>query len=525
MRIASPLRLYARSLWGLRRWLDDTISFAEARARVARRLEMREDSFLRLLRRCVFGNPDSPYLPLLRQASCEYEEIAAGVRRDGIEAELRRLKDAGVWVSLEEFKGRAPIVRGDVELRQTAASFDNPVVSPIVSPGSGGSSGRAVRSLFDLQQLAVKATYDSFMLELGRLSGGVPQAAWYPQLPAVSGTVRSLVYAKLGAPLVRWFDVEHGPRSWPGWQGRLMTTLLVTAARRSGQRLALPEPGPPDAVLDWALRARDRAGRCGLQTYPSRAVRLSQEARRRGQSLEGLMFWVAGEPLTSVRHEEIRASGAEVLAFYPATEAGTIGVGCGDPSEVGETHLCEDLVAVAADGQGDDSSPSVLHLTSLHEATPKVLINTQLGDWARVTRRKCACPLGEMGLDRRLLHLHSIGRVTCEGMTVPVSDLVRIVEEVLRPRYGGSPLDYQWVEQGEGDGKGRVLLRVRPGVGAVECDRVATDVLRELARRSTTGHLLALAWGDAGTLRVVREAPRLTVAGKAPPFVREVADR
>jgi hypothetical protein len=63
--MASALRVYGRSLGGLRHWLRETISFEEARARVACRLASREDSFLRLLRRRVFGNPRSPYLPLL----------------------------------------------------------------------------------------------------------------------------------------------------------------------------------------------------------------------------------------------------------------------------------------------------------------------------------------------------------------------------------------------------------------------------------------------------------------------------
>ena len=52
----------------------------------------------------MFGNPRSPYLPLLRQAGCDYGDLARAVRRHGVEAELRRLKDAGVWVSLDEFE-------------------------------------------------------------------------------------------------------------------------------------------------------------------------------------------------------------------------------------------------------------------------------------------------------------------------------------------------------------------------------------------------------------------------------------
>jgi hypothetical protein len=163
----------------------------------------------------------------------------------------------------------------------------------------------------------------------------------------------------------------------------------------------------------------------------------------------------------------------------------------------------------------------MLHLTSLHEASPKVMVNTQLGDCARVVRRRCACALGEIGLDVHLLQVHSVGRVTCEGMTVPVSDLLRMVDEVLRPRYGGSSLDYQWAEQEDRRGKGQLLLRVGPAVGPVDPPRMACDVLDGLAGLSQTGRIVAAAWREAGTVAIVREQPRQTVAGKTLPFMRE----
>lgn len=519
MRTATALRAYAMSLARLRRWLEDAIPFEEAKARVAQRLRARDESFLNFVRRCVFGNPRSPYLALFRQARCEHNDLAQGVRRHGLEEELHRLRDAGVWISLDEFKGRVPIVRGEVALRQSASDFDNPAVSSIVAPESGSSSGSSVRSSMDLDHLAVRASYEAFGRKLAGLYG-VPLAVWFPQLPAPSGIVSTLLHAKIGQPPVRWFDVECGSGNWPVWQGKLLTAGLVAASRASSRPLAPPEPGHVAAVLDWILRTRDYVGWCGVHTYVSRAVRVSQAARSRGSGLDGVAFYVGAEPLTQARHDEIRASGANVLPRYASTEMGTIAVGCADSQEAGDHHLCRDLVAVVqADAAATDQA-DILYMTALHEAAPKVMINVQLGDCARVVRRRCGCLLGEMGLDLHLLQVRSIERVTCEGMTVAVSELVRIVEEVLCQRYGGSALDYQWTEHEDRRGKAQLLLRVSRALGEFDQDRIVKDVLGELAQRSRSGPIVAEIWREARTVQVVREQPRATVAGKQLPFVR-----
>ena len=104
---------------------------------------------------------------------------------------------------------------------------------------------------------------------------------------------------------------------------------------------------------------------------------------------------------------------------------------------------------------------------------------------------------------------------------VLLEELVAIVEEMLRPRYGGSSVDYQWAEQQVGRGKGRLLLRVSPAVGAADPERIVGDVLDELSRGSRAGGTVASVWREAGTVSVAREKPRLTAAGKTLPFMRE----
>ena len=71
----------------------------------------REERFVTLARRLVYECPSSPYRRLLLWAGCGPGDLEAGVRQDGLEPTLQRLRDAGVRLSLEEFRSRIPILR------------------------------------------------------------------------------------------------------------------------------------------------------------------------------------------------------------------------------------------------------------------------------------------------------------------------------------------------------------------------------------------------------------------------------
>src|SRR5687767_7935647 len=112
------LRAAFRYATGLGGFLRAPLTYEQARVRLAHHLASREDSFLRILESGVYGRPRSPYLSLLRHARVEFGDLACMVRRDGIEATLAKLYDAGVYVTLDEFKGRAPIQRGSLPPRR-----------------------------------------------------------------------------------------------------------------------------------------------------------------------------------------------------------------------------------------------------------------------------------------------------------------------------------------------------------------------------------------------------------------------
>jgi hypothetical protein len=83
----------------------------------------REINFLRLVERGIFGYGRSPYLPLLKMAGCELEDIRNMVKDRGLEDTLRALREARVYVTFEEFKGRDPIVLEALEHSSAAANM------------------------------------------------------------------------------------------------------------------------------------------------------------------------------------------------------------------------------------------------------------------------------------------------------------------------------------------------------------------------------------------------------------------
>jgi hypothetical protein len=100
-----------RLLVGLRSYLRQPIDPAAARRVLAARLDGRTADFLALARR-IYARARSPYRRLLAHAGCEYGDLERLGRVDGVEGTLRRLHDAGVYVSSDELKGRCPIRRG-----------------------------------------------------------------------------------------------------------------------------------------------------------------------------------------------------------------------------------------------------------------------------------------------------------------------------------------------------------------------------------------------------------------------------
>ena len=169
MRILAEMKIWGQFLFALRGFLRNTISLEEAQTIVQKRLQEREANFLRWVERGIFGYSSSPYLPLLRLAECEMGDIRNMIQDRGLEGTLLALREAGVYITFEEFKGREPIVRDGRVIQVDGSDFDNPYLHHFYQAESGGSTGTATRVLVDLDHLAAQAP----LLMLGYYASGV----------------------------------------------------------------------------------------------------------------------------------------------------------------------------------------------------------------------------------------------------------------------------------------------------------------------------------------------------------------
>ena len=95
MGILADLKMYGRFALGTPKVSSHTLTLEEAKAIVKKRMEERETNFLRLVKKGIFGYPKSPYLPLLKLASCEMGDIENMIRGRGLENTLRSLREGG----------------------------------------------------------------------------------------------------------------------------------------------------------------------------------------------------------------------------------------------------------------------------------------------------------------------------------------------------------------------------------------------------------------------------------------------
>ncbi len=506
-----------RLVTGLPGYLRHRLDPTGVRERTLTRQAGRIASFLDVVRRAIYGIPDSPYRALLDWAGIGYEELASMTAAHGVEGALVRLREAGVFVTVEEFKGKCWIRRGSRVLECTDRSFDNPLASGHLFARSGGSRSPGLRTVYDFRNLASNWS-EHLVLRLscyGLLDA--PIGVWYPIMPG-AGPVVVLSLAKAGI-FPRWFTPLSYGRLKANWRSILGTLTLVHWGQFFA-RLPRPEFVPvedPTLILDWIRSGLRKSGRCALFTYVSNAVRLSRSARDAGLDLSGMVFLVSSEPLSPVRRQEIEAGGAQVYPAYATMETGVLAAGCLYPSEADEMHLLNDTVAVVLyprrttpDGE---PIPTVL-VTGLQDSFPKVLLNTETGDTARLFERPCGCALETLGFQEHVSAVYGFDKLTPAGMTFLAADLVRVLEQELPARFGGTSLDYQLQEVEDEHGRSRLNLLVSPRLGPLDHAALVEVVLQELAEGADSRRFMAQVWSDQGLIQVRREEPRLTARGK-----------
>lgn len=509
---------YAR---GLPRFLRSPVTSAQAEAAFAERLRVRERTFLALLERAVYAQAASPYRALLAHAGIELGDAAELVDEHGLEGALGRLHDAGVYVRLDEFKGRRPIHRHGLELDVRAEDFDNPVVDATLVGTTGGSRGAARRVMTDFEHRTDQAAGHRLFLDV--FGAGDPPAAIWRSAPPGTGLTGALGLAKAGLRVERWFAlnrVELGPAALKD-VGLAGYTIL--ASRLSGTRIPFPEHVPlesPRPIVDWLAAMRAERRPALLVASPSSAVRVCLAAERDGIDVSGTLFRVGGEPYTEGKAEAIARVGARGASSYGMAESGRIGLACATPGAVDDHHVLTSDVALVQRPRivgSDGHSVEALILTTLRPNAPKLMLNVETDDYGVLERRECGCLLGSLGFSWHLHGVRSYEKLTTEGITFLGSDVIDALEHTLPRRFGGSATDYQLVEHEHG-GVQRVTLVVHPSVGEVDEQAAVETLLQALGTGASFKRPMAEIWRGGRTLRVERREPYATGGGKLLPL-------
>ncbi len=515
--------MYGRFAWGLRGFLKHTLTLEEAKAIIKKRMEERETNFIRLVRKGIFGYLKSPYLPLMKLAQCEIGDIEGMVRTRGLENTLRALREAGVYITFEEFKGREPIVRNGQVFHLPELAFDNPHLSSFYYAKSGGTTGPGTRVAIDLDHLAYQVP-DIVVAHESHKALDIPTAIWFSVPPDSTALISILYRARFGQTPRKWFSPSHTQNVGPSLMNYLIARSFVGLGRLHGVPIPSPELVAMDqaaVITNWASENLRASGKCLIICHVSQALRICVCAREQGLDLMGTLFWSGGEPPTPSKVREVNRTGAQLIPTYIFTEAGYVGVGCARPVDCNDIHLFKDLLALIQypRQESDGTTPiNAFYFTALSPTAPKILLNVESDDYGLMENRTCGCLLESYGFTEHLREIRSFRKLTSDGVTLIGSEMIHILEEILPVHFGGRSLDYQLVEEEDERGFTRLSLLISPRVGTINEEAVIDTILKALERSSVSANLARSIWSQTKALRVKRMEPICTARGKLIPL-------
>ncbi len=460
--MVSAARDFLHHASGVRAFLRAPVTDGECVERVERGLANREQALVSTIERGVFRRVSSPYRPLFDQAGIELGDVERLVQDAGVDGTLERLYEAGVRISVGEFRGLAPIERDGLSYAARDTDFDNPLAAAWpASTGGSRSMGRKV--LLNTDHLEQSVVYYGLFL-LAHEAAGRPEAIWrpFPTRTAVNNALRS---AKQRRPIERWFSqTKVAERPFRAGDA-LLASYAIAASRIWGAPLPRPEHVPFSAavrVARWLETKVRRGSPALLSATVGAAARVCAAATEHGVDVTGTLFRTGGEALTPGRAALIEATGGIVVGDYSMAELGRAGVSCAAPTAVGDVHLMLDKVGLVQRPRvvpTTGETVGALFYTTLLPSAPKLMINVETDDYAVVEDRQCGCLIGELGFTRHLHGIRSYEKLTSEGVTLRGSDVLTLLERTLPGRFGGVPTDYQLVEEVDGDGADAVRRR------------------------------------------------------------------
>lgn len=485
-------------------------SSAQAEIDLRQGIEDRTRHFLELCDSEVFSKPEGVFGRLFSRAGISRDQIDSMATQQGPENALLELAEKGVFLDIDEFKGRKPVIRPGLRMTIDASSLDR-VRGPSIQFVSSGSSGKSLRTPIDVPGLRLLASCIPLVLKFLETED-LPVALYYP-MPSGSGFMHLIAFSMIGKPPSAWFAQWMNSPWWGNMSG-IKLAALIAGCRIRG--ISLPTPHladikQPAAMATWLKRNCPKGAI--VSSFTGSAIHLVQTATREGMVLPPLVFLLGGEPLTDRKRRALEQAGHRVFPWYSSVETGRLAMGCLSPRHTDEMHLLEDRIACIVRPRAVDASgekrPALL-FTTLHPDSYKFLLNVETGDESAIDTDPCMCPWELMGFRRRLYNVRSFEKLTLEGISLVADFLAEMVEEEIPSRCGGTPADYQFTEEEGPDGVTRLVLSVSPAIG-LDSARIR-DIVQDLFYKKfqIVGALVI----HAASVTVRREVPKLTGSGK-----------
>lgn len=516
------IKTFAQFPFALHRFLKHRLTPEEAKRIVHDRMDHREENFLRVVERSIYGYPRSPYLALLKISDCELGDLRALVKSIGLEGALRHLRKEGVYVTFEEFKGRKPIVRNGLTLPVQARDFDNPFARRHFANQSSGSTGIATQVSQDLDHIAETAPYRLLSLSTRGLLN-YPYAIWSQSFPGIA-LQAFLQRTYIGQTECTWFTPVGWRESRYWFKYNLATGYMIFWMRRLGVHVPQPIVTPMDdarLIAHWMREMMEKHHRCVVMASVSRGVRICAAAEEAGIDLSGAVLKVGAEPLTPAKTKIFRRLGVEVMHGYTTAESGSLGASCLKPIDVADIHLYKDgfaLIPFPHLVESIGTTVPAFNITAFLATAPKVMLNVQVDDYGIVEERSCGCELESYGFTTHLREIRSYSKLVGEGVTMVGNEMLNVLEQVLPERFGGTAIDYQLMEQEDDQGMTRLYLLIHPRIQIADENAVIQAIYSGLGKSSPMADAARVLWQNAQTIKIKRMEPIASGRGKILPL-------
>ena len=493
--------------------LANPYTVTQARELLQDRIKNRITNFLSLCRLKIYSERNNPYRELLHSAGYTWDRLEDEVYLNGLEPTLSQMAEDGVYLDINEFKGKKPIIRKGLTIHLAASDLDM-VTGPSVPLESSGSSGIKMKSPIGIDGFRLQASHLPLVIDAFQAQN-LPVVLYYP-MPSTPGIVHLISFTLAGAKPVAWFSQVPVMPWWRDDVGRKLATLISAAVLR-GIHLPWPRFADiryPASLAIWIKKHCPRGAL--VATFPGSALRLLSAANSEGIDLPPISFILGGEPITERKRTILEEDRHRVCPWFGTVETGRISLGCFSPEMADDMHLLNDRLAVAdrpriVDDTGIERR--VLLFTSLLPSMHKFLLNVETGDTGVKESRSCGCPLDTLGLK---LHLHSVRsfeKLTLEGMTYVIDSLLSLTEDILPAKCGGTSADYQFQEEEDIDGITRLVVLVNPAIDIDE-DLLKDIVLDSLEKLVPIITPMAELLACADSIVVRREVPQMADSGK-----------